>query len=502
MHAAGPVALRALHGSLLAAAFWSVLSAGRQMGWTRDTSCLMAAAHLVVFTSVSALLRPQEVLFVLLPMAWALVARTLRIDGSRKLPTLLGLGLVAAIAVNTHVFFPLMVVPLSQALTMPPGPQAASITSRIRRAAPAAVALLLGGLCGPYTPDWAKIFELNFTTNVLFGQTSLIAEHQPGYSTRLGLGFALALLPLIVSDTWTKRERVVWGAAWIVGLVAFALRAKALVVWWFLVFPLAGQSAFTLLSVSNAYRVLPPLLSFVVPIAAALGFLVGVRPTIVPLAQAWRAENVTPGTTLSSPAALATDSLLVQLERRATGARVLTVFDLGSYLTWRARGLSASIDGRTIFPDSAALPDASLPPTAQQRALGPWRSADAAIVPPNYPVAAVLDTATGWQRIAKTSLPSSPFGPVGLWINRAAVPRGRRLFERERAYRRVPALLLQAGRRPEGAVDDPIIGRDRPRHLAAPRLLNRDGTTLRQRDRAPVLRHAPPEAVPSLRVGR
>jgi hypothetical protein len=68
MHAAGPVSLRLLHGGLLAAAFWSVLVAGRQMGWTRDTSCVVAAAHLVVLTSVSALLRPKKALFVLLPL--------------------------------------------------------------------------------------------------------------------------------------------------------------------------------------------------------------------------------------------------------------------------------------------------------------------------------------------------------------------------------------------------------------------------------------------------
>jgi hypothetical protein len=98
---------------------------------------------------------------------------------------------------------------------------------------------------------------------------------------------------------------------------------------------------------------------------------------------------------------------------------VLTIFDLASYLTWRAPGFSASIDGRTIFPDSAALPDTPQSPTSGERPLGPWRSADAAILPFAYPVASVLDTASGWQRIAKTSGGSSPFGPVGLWLRRA-----------------------------------------------------------------------------------
>ena len=56
--------------------------------------------------------------------------------------------------------------------------------------------------------------------------------------------------------------------------------------WWFVAFPLVGLSAATVLAVSPAYRVIPSLLTFVVPVAAAFGFLVGVPPTIVPLARA------------------------------------------------------------------------------------------------------------------------------------------------------------------------------------------------------------------------
>jgi hypothetical protein len=417
MHVAGPGALRLLHGGLLAAAFWAVLVAGRQLGWTRDTSCAVAALNLVVLTAVSPLLRPQEALFVLLPLGWALVSRALRAHGRRQLPTLLGLGLIAAITANTHVFFPLLAAPLSLALTLPRDAADDSLIGRIRWCIPAAAALVLGALCSPYSPHWVRVFELNFRANALFGQSSLIAEHQSGFSTRLGLGIALAALPLIGSGRWTQRERVVWGAMWVVGLVVFALKAKGLVVWWALAFPLAGLSASALLSSSAAYRRIPALLAFAVPIAAAFGFLRGVPPTILPLEQAWRAENAMPGTTLSSPAALATDTLLLQLAVRSHGPRVLTVFDLGSYLTWRAPGFSASIDGRTIFPDSAALPDAALPATSTDRPLGPWRSADAAVVPLNYPVAAVLDTAVGWQRVAKTDVALSPFGAVGLWLN-------------------------------------------------------------------------------------
>jgi hypothetical protein len=418
MHAAGPLALRILHGGLLAVAFWAVLVAGRGMGWSRDTSCAIAAAHLVVLTAVSSLLRPQEVLFVLIPLEWALVSRALRGDDWNKLAILAGIGLVAAITANTHLFFPLLAAPLSLALTLPRAGPEDSLIWRIRRAIPVATALLLGTLCSPYALDWIRVFELNFRANVLFGPSSLIAEHQPGFSIRPGLGVALALLPLVASGRCTLRERAVWGAMWLVGLIAFALKVKGLVVWWFLAFPLAGLCATTLLSKSSAYGMIPPLLAFAIPVAAGFGFLVGVPPTILPLGRAWRAEHVAPGLTLSSPAALATDSLVVLLASRTQGSRVLTVFDLGSYLTWRAPGFSASIDGRTIFPDSAALPDAPLSPTSGESPLGPWRSSDAALVPINYPVASVLDTATGWQRAAKSGVPLSPFGPVGLWLRR------------------------------------------------------------------------------------
>jgi hypothetical protein len=425
MHAAGPLALRLLHGALLAAAFGSVLIAGRMMGWTRDTSCFVAAFHLIVATSVTPLLRPQEALFVLFPLEWALIARVLRTESGHRLVTLLSLGLIAAITVNTHVFFPLLAAPLSLVFTLPRVGVDGTVGNRVRQAMPAVAALAIGAACSPYTLDWPQVFALNFSENVLFGQSSLIAEHRSGFSSRLGLGIALSTLPLIASHSWSNRERIVWGTMWTIGLVVFASKTKGLLVWWVLVFPLVGHAVATLHSWWDGIRKIPPLLAFTIPMSAAFGYMLGVPPTIPTFSRAWRAEHAKTGLTLSSPAALSTDTLLVLLTALRTEGRVLTVFDLGSYLNWRTPSLSASIDGRTIFPDSAALPDAPLPPTKDDRPLGPWRSADAAIVPMNYPVAAVLDTARGWERIATSDVRASPFGPVGLWHNRASyVTRG------------------------------------------------------------------------------
>jgi hypothetical protein len=436
MHAAGPLALRLLHGALLAGAFGSALIAGRMMGWPRSTTCLVAALQLIVVTSVSPLLRPQEALFILFALEWALVMRALTQEGGRRMVTLVSLALVAAITVNTHVFFPLLAAPLSLVLTLPREGIEDATARRMRQALPIAVALALGAACSPYTLDWPRVFALNFRQNVLFGQASLIAEHQSGFSRRLGLGVALSVLPLIASGSWSSRERALWGFTWLVGLVVFASKTKGLIVWWVLVFPLVGHAATVLHSWWPPLRKIPPLLAFAIPLSAAFGYLVGVPPTILPLRRAWQAERAVAGSTLSSPAALATDTLLTLLTASGSEKRVLTVFDLGSYLNWRAPSFSASIDGRTIFPDSAALPDAPVPPTSVERPLGPWRSADAAIVPMSYPVAGVLDTAHGWERIASTDALGSPFGPVGLWRNaapdvpnrpaRALAPRARR----------------------------------------------------------------------------
>jgi hypothetical protein len=81
--------------------------------------------------------------------------------------------------------------------------------------------------------------------------------------------------------------------------------------------------------------------------------------------------------------------------------------------------LSVSIDGRTIFPDSAALPDAFADHGVAH--YGPWRSADLAIVPVTYPVAALLDGDTAWTRIGTAApAPWAPDAPrAGLWVRDA-----------------------------------------------------------------------------------
>jgi hypothetical protein len=57
-------------------------------------------------------------------------------------------------------------------------------------------------------------------------------------------------------------------------------------------------------------------------------------------------------------------------------------------------------------------------PVRRSLPLPPWRSADLAIVPLGYPVAAVLDTASAWRRVGTTADRNGPAAIIGLWVNR------------------------------------------------------------------------------------
>jgi hypothetical protein len=100
-------------------------------------------------------------------------------------------------------------------------------------------------------------------------------------------------------------------------------------------------------------------------------------------------------------------------------AKIVTTFSFGSYLTWRLPGYSSSIDSRGIFPDSVSAPDALMTGASRDVPLGPWRSADLAIVPLRYRLAGVLDTASGWRRLAAARDESIPTDSVGLWAKDA-----------------------------------------------------------------------------------
>jgi hypothetical protein len=403
----GPVALRLLNGVVFSGAFLAMFVAARAMRVSREACWLAGAFNIIMLLAISAFLRPQAFLFILLPLAWRAVVRAIERPHARG--PLVALLLVSTIAANTHILFPLVAVPLVLC--------GLRDVSRARAAALMSV-VIIGMLLSPYGLKWGSVFLLNFTPNALFGPRSLIAEYQPGFTGALFTGIILASLPLIVAPTLSINERKVYGALWLVGLTAFALRVKALVVWWFVSLPMVVTgAALALAGASRTFQKFPMLLTMALAFSSSYRFVVGGAAGSPALRDAWRAEHREPRRSLSTPGAMATEPLLAQLAGLHTPVRLLTVFDLGSYVPWRAPLVSESIDGRTIFPDSAALPDAALMPLDRARALGPWQSANAAMVPLTFPVAAVLDSASGWQRLATTSV-DAPMGAIGLWVRR------------------------------------------------------------------------------------
>lgn len=402
----GSLALRAFTGVVFAGSFAAMFAAARALGASRATCWLAGILNFVMMLSVTSFLRPQELLFALVPLAWAVTA--LALDAPQSRWPIVALALLTALAANTHILFPLMAAPLSLCLVR----QASG-----RRTAALALAIVAGVALSPYALDWPSVFRLNFARNALF--SARVAEYRSGFVAALPIGLLLCALPLVAWRALAWRERIVFGALWIAGFVAFTLHVKGLVVWWLVIVPVAVTAIERVFgSLPAAYRRFPAMLTFALAAVVTARFVVGGAAMTLPLSASWRAERVAPGVTLSEPGGMAADPLIARLNALSAPARVLTVFDLGSYVAWRGALLSESIDGRTIFPDSAALPDAMFAAGSRADALGPWRSADAAIVPTAYPVAAVLDTATDWKRLARSDAPS-PVGPIGLWVRRA-----------------------------------------------------------------------------------
>ena len=109
----------------------------------------------------------------------------------------------------------------------------------------------------------------------------------------------------------------------------------------------------------------------------------------------------------------------LECNTRPTDGRLVTMFNFGGYVPWRLPRLSESIDGRTIFPDSVARAETYFTSSNKEIPLQPWRTADVAIFPVSFPVAAVLDSARGWHRVAMTNQLEGPSRMIGVWVTEA-----------------------------------------------------------------------------------
>ena len=406
----GPLGLHVLQGLIYVALGASVVALGRVARWRAWTTILVVAIQLIVALGATPYLRPQAMLVIVTPVVWALVFRARDVERLRwELPAL---TLVSAIVANTHLLFPITAAPCVVLLTCLPAKRWRLLTI------PAAI--VLGWFLTPYALHWVEIYRLYFAPNPLIRPPSPIAEYKPGFTMALTAGVSslfvalgFLLVPWLVSSRYSARERLLHGFLWFAGLLMFAIAVRALVVWWLLIIPTVG-CAIELLPSPTLPVLRTAQRAAVVAIFVTVGLL-GVDDWRDPWMRAGSAST----RFLPSMNARSIEPIAEWLDcnvKHAAGGRLVTTFNYGGYVPWRLPYLSESVDGRTFFPDSVALPETYFPPNRARIPLPPWRTADLAIAPVNFPVASVLDTAVGWHRIALTSQLEGRASMIGLWV--------------------------------------------------------------------------------------
>jgi hypothetical protein len=257
----------------------------------------------------------------------------------------------------------------------------------------------------------------------LYTSPSPVDEYTPGFTSLFrGGGTGLLLVPFLVALPWiaaarmSGRERALYGLLWAGGLLTFAVAIRGLLPWWLATMPLTAL-ALGMLAPPVSRIVITTQRAVVAAIFGATALLGGGF-----IGDPWQQAGTVQSRRLPSSAASGIEPIAQWLDcHLAPGAsgRLLTTFNFGSYARWRLPRLSESIDGRTIFPDSAAAAEGYFLPVRRNVSLPPWRSADVAIVPLGYPVAGVLDTAQAWRRVAIVADRNGPASIIGLWVNRA-----------------------------------------------------------------------------------
>jgi hypothetical protein len=409
----GPWGLHVLHGVVLVAMCAAVAVLGYVARWRPWTTIVVAGVQLLIVTGAAPYLRPQALLAIAMPLVWALTLRAR--DADRLTWELPALVVISAITANTHLLFPILAAPSVVLLARGPAHRARYVLI------PAAIAI--GWLISPYALVWGSVFKLYFAPNAVVNPPTPIVEYRPGFTLALSGGLASLCLPLaflalpwLVARRFNVRERFGHGALWLGGALVFALAARGLLVWWLVIMP----------AVALAVDALPaPTISIVrtAQRASVLAlFALLVIDSAEDLDDPWLRTGSVSWRTLPSSTAKSIEPIAAWLDCNldpAARGRVVTTFNLGGYVPWRLPALSESIDGRTFFPDSVAQAETYFPPNRAKIPLQPWRTADLAIVPVNFPVASVLDTARGWRRVALTSQLYGRATMIGLWVKKA-----------------------------------------------------------------------------------
>jgi hypothetical protein len=400
----GTLGLRVLHGLSLLAGGTSLFWLARTAGWRAWTAVQLSFLLLFTQALVFPYLRPQELILPAAIFAWGCGLRA--IESRRPAIWIALLTVTAAFAANSHLLFPLTALPIAIALSKKPVP--------LKRSALVAVAIFAGWLATPYGLHWGEIFRLNFGHNLLFDYPSPIGEFAPGFwSAARWMPLALVVIVLAIvpgiglSYSRSGWERAIFTSLWLIGLFGFGLATRALLVWWLASLP---SLALALEKVRAPRRHVRRVLLVTM---ACFPMLLSIRSLEL---------SHLLGEGVASPARASVEPLALWLDQHTRAdreSRMLTALNYGSYLTWRLPAYSMSIDGRTIFPDSAASPDAYRLVGDEGSSTGPWRSADLAILPVLYPAAAVLDTAEGWVRVDLVAQgPGVPYS-TGMWARRS-----------------------------------------------------------------------------------
>jgi hypothetical protein len=406
----GPLGLHLFQGVVYVALGASIVALGRVAGWRAWTTIVVAAIQLIVALGATPFLRPQAMLVIATPLAWALVLRGR--DVARLTWELPALTLVSAVVANTHLLFPITAAPCVLLLTQVPANR--------RRLLTIPAAIVLGWFLTPYAFHWVEIYRLYFAPNVMLRPPSPIAEYKPGFTMALTAGvsslfvaFGFLLVPWFVAPRYSARERLLHGFLWLAGLLMFALAVRALVVWWLLIIPAVGY-AIELLPSSTLPVLRTAQRAAVIAIFVSVGLL-GVDDWRDP----WMRAGSTTTRFLPSMNARSIEPIADWLDcnvKPNVRGRLVTTFNYGGYVPWRLPYLSESVDGRTFFPDSVSLAETYFPPNRSSIPLPPWRTADLAIAAVNFPIATVLDTASDWRRVALTSQLEGRASMIALWV--------------------------------------------------------------------------------------
>jgi hypothetical protein len=409
--AAGKIGLRALQGLMTMGAAAAMFVLGRAVRWDPRTTLLMAAVNVFLVGAIVSSVRPQTILFTLIPLAWAFTHTALY--ASRPRGALIALCLTSAIAVNTHLFFFLTAAPWLLWLADPPRDR--------RRVLAVVTATVVGWLLTPYLTELPQFLRFGFHSNLLLLPPTPVKEAEPGFIAMrahwalVPIAVFLSSIPVIVQPVdRSRRWRVVWGSAWLLGLIGFGLGARLVLVWWMMVLPLAAAA---LKKIADYLMATEDQARRLWRITAVWALCTLLLLTVGPLdVDAWSFEDPVANRHLAPTRERGLEQIAQWLEcntRPNSRGRVYTVFNYGSALTWRLPRFSMSIDGRTIFPDSVAIAEAYHKPLSTPVNYGPWRSADLAIVPTESAVNDAMRHETGWHQVAIAELFDTS---AALWV--------------------------------------------------------------------------------------